>query len=198
MHSKSSFFFGFFLACLLPLSAHAIYLSESGDKAKLVGSIEPGDEKAFAEFLARPRASPLRVIYLDSFGGAVLSGIAIGRMIRKAGLATAVDATATRCVSSCTLIFAGGVKRYNIHGEKIAAGYESLSGLGYHGASLKSNPINFGLASDKGNELMANFYAEMGAPGAAALLAKGRGGSIYRPSGANSLALRIATSLGEP
>ena len=183
---------------MLPAAASAIYLSEDGIKARLSGSIELGDEKVFAAFLAQPRAQPLKVVYLDSYGGSVDAGIGIGRLIRQAGMATAVDAPNRRCVSSCTLIFAGGVKRYNIHGEAVEEGYNSLSGLGYHSSSLKSNAINFGLASDRGTQMMASFYAEMGAPATASILTKGRGSSIYHPSGASSLALRIATSLGEP
>ena len=52
--------------------------------------------------------------------------------------------------------------------------------------------------SDRGTQMMASFYAEMGSPATASILTKGRGSSIYHPSGASSLALRIATSLGEP
>lgn len=182
----------------LPIQAQAIYLSESGDTAKLVGPIVPGDEKVFAEFLAQPRPKPIRVLYLDSFGGGVDSGIAIARMVRKAKLVTALDAVANRCVSACTLIFAAGVKRHNVHGEQVEEGYNSASGLGYHTAYFKGDLVHFATRSDKGADMMNKLYAEMGSPGAAGLAARGRGSSIYHPSGATSLALKIATSLAEP
>lgn len=189
---------GLALLLLPPLPAQAIYLSESAGTARLYGPIEPGDEIIFATFLAQARAQPIRILYLDSFGGGVEAGIKIGLMVRKAQLTTAVDAIANRCVSACTLIFAAGVKRHNVHGEMVEEGYNSASGLGYHTAYFKGDLVHFAVRSDKGANLMNEFYARMGSPGAAGLAAKGKGSSIYRPSGATSLALKIATSLDAP
>ena len=183
---------------LLASPSQAVYLSESNGIAKLVGPIEQGDEKVFADFLAQPRSQPIRVLYLDSFGGSVLAGVNIARLVRKAKLSTAVDAVYNRCVSACTLVFAGGVKRYNVHGEAVEEGYNSLSGLAYHTSFFKGDLVRFAVRSDKGTDIMASLYAEMGCPGAAVLMQKGHGGSVYHPSGATSLSLKIATSLGEP
>ena len=190
--------FGFALAAAIwvavPLPAKAIYLSESNGKATLSGLILVGDEKVFAEFLAQPRTRPIRVLFLDSNGGSMSGGIGIGLLVRKAHLTTAVNATSNHCVSACTLIFASGIKRHNIHGEGIEEGYNSQSGLGYHTASF----IGTSNAAHKGDEIANKFYAIMGSPAAGILAAKGRGSSVYRPSGATSLVLKIATSLGEP
>ena len=186
------------LAMAGPRPAAAIFLSDDGGgRATLYGPIVSGDQKPFAEFLAAPRAQPLRVIYLDSFGGSVEAGILIGRLIRLAGLSTAIDARYKRCTSSCTLIFAGGVNRYNIHGEEVEEGYNASSGLGYHGSYLKGIQ-GYGPVSNRGTQMMADFYAEMGQPEAATLLAKGKGSSIYRPTGSTTLAMKIATSLAPP
>ena len=183
---------------VLATPSGAVYLSESNGVARLVGPIVQGDEKVFADFLAQPRAQPIRVLYLDSFGGSVEAGVSIARMVRKAKLATAVDAVYKHCVSACTLVFAGGVKRYNVHGEAVEEGYNALSGLAYHTSFNKGDVVHFATRSDKGTQIMSSLYAEMGCPGAAGLMQKGHGGSVYHPSGPTSLALKIATSLGEP
>lgn len=183
------------MACLAaPQSAKAIYLSENGGNATMLGQMLVGDEKVFAEFLARPRAQPIRVLYLDSYGGSLSAGIGIGLIVRKAGLTTAVNAPYKSCVSACTLIFAAGVRRHYIHGETIEDGYNSASGLGYHTASF----VGTSVAAHKGDDIANRFYTAMGSPAAGGLAAKGRGSSVYRPSGATSLSLKIATSLAEP
>lgn len=179
-------------------AAHAIYLAEDGQKARLYGPFELNDEKIFAAFLAKPRPAPLRVLYLESFGGSILSAVQIGRMVRKAGLATAVYADSKICDSACTLVFAAGVRRHYIHGETVFEGIGARSGLGYHPAYLRGDRVHFSIKSDTFVKVMNDFYAEMGAPRAAELVAKAGINSIYRPSGKTSLELRLATSLAEP
>ncbi|SEP12987.1 hypothetical protein SAMN04487843_10752 [Methylobacterium sp. ap11] len=192
------------LAVAAPLSlagadpTPAMSLSESGDRVTLVGSIVPGDGEAFARFLTGPNARPLRVVYLDSGGGKVLEGIAIGRAIRRAGLVTAVDAQAARCDSACTLIFAGGVRRHYIHGEDVYEGMSGRSGLGFHTAHRPGSRTEATTLNAHGTETMRRFYAEMGQPGAAALVDKAAFNTLYRPSGSTALGLGIATSLQAP
>lgn len=178
--------------------SRAMSLSESGDRVTLAGSIVPGDGEAFARFLAGPHAQPLRVVYLDSGGGKVLEGITIGRAIRRAGLATAVDAHAARCDSACTLIFAGGVRRHYVHGEDIYEGMSGRSGLGFHTAHRPGNRVEASTLNARGTDNMRRFYAEMGQPGAATLVDKAAFNTLYRPSGSTALALGIATSLQAP
>ena len=157
-----------------------------------------GDEQRFAALLAQPRARKIAVVYLDSFGGSIAAGIKIGRIIRKAGLATAVDASAARCDSACTLIFAGGVRRYYVGGASVFEGTSARGGLGYHPAHTRDPAWTRASYSDKGTGMMAAFYREMGQPGAADLMKRAGFSTIYRPSGATALSLRIATSLDEP
>ena len=186
------------LALAAPAPAKAIYLSRSGDAATLYGTFGPGDETEFAAFLARKNVAPLRVLYLDSLGGGILPAIAIARMVRKAGLTTAVRAASANCDSACTLVFAGGVKRHYIHGEVVAEGFGALSGLGFHPAYLKGDRAHFSLRSEEYVNLVNKVYPEMGAPGAADLVRKGFTSTVYRPGGATCLRLHIATSLAEP
>lgn len=185
------------LCVAVPASA-TVYLSERGGRIYLSGEFEVGDEQRFAALLAQPRARKIAVVYLDSFGGSIAAGIKIGRIIRKAGLATAVDASAARCDSACTLIFAGGVRRYYVGGASVFEGTSARGGLGYHPAHTRDPAWTRASYSDKGTGMMAAFYREMGQPGAADLMKRAGFSTIYRPSGATALSLRIATSLDEP
>ena len=182
-----------------PHQARAIYLSEDGATAWLRGEIEKGDAEAFETFLRRRRAAPLKVIYLDSPGGVIRDGMIIGLMVRKAGLDTAVKAQTTECNSACTLIFAGGVRRHNIGGDKITSGLDGFTGLGYHPASTQGDAVKFSLKSQGGTDVMAKFFSLMGQPGAARFLARGASiDTIYRPPGRETLEVRVATSLTAP
>lgn len=188
--------FGLMLGSAAP--AQAIWLSESGGAAWLSGSIELGDEKHFQAFLERPRAQPLRVLYLSSGGGHVRPAFAIGRMVRQAGLITAVEAGSAACSSACTFIFAGGVRRHYIGGEGVFEGTTSLSGLGFHPARGVGNRVTEPVLNERGTGMMRAFYAEMGMPRATELMEKAAINTLYRPNGATALALRVATSLSPP
>ncbi|MCA0423090.1 MAG: hypothetical protein LCH61_07150 [Proteobacteria bacterium] len=182
---------------IAPASA-TIYLSDSNGVGRLSGIFEPGDENAFATFLARPRERKLRVIYLDSTGGSIAAGIRIGRMIRKAGIATAVDADAARCDSACTLIFAGGVTRHYIGGDRVFEGFSARGGLGFHPAHLRDPAWTRAEFSQKGTDTMAAHYRAMGAPRTIELMQHAGFTSMFRPSGKTALDVRIATSLTAP
>ena len=175
-----------------------LYLSERDGVVHLSGEFENGDDAKFTAFLAQPRASRLRVVYLDSFGGSIIAGMKIGRLIRKARLATAVRAASARCDSACTLIFAGGVRRYYVGGESVFEGNSARGGLGYHPAHQRNAAWTRAEFSTKGTDMMAAFYREMGQPRAAELMQKAGFSTIYRPNGRTALALRVATSLDEP
>lgn len=178
--------------------ADAIWLSERGGAAWLTGSIEMGDDRLFKAFLDRPRPQPLRVLYLSSGGGHILPAFAIGRMVRQAGLATAVEAGSAACSSACTFIFAGGVRRHYIGGDGVFEGSTGLSGLGFHPARRVGSRVNEPTLSERGTDSIRAFYAEMGMPRATELMERAAFNSIYRPNGATALALRIATSLSPP
>ena len=83
---------------------------------------------AFERFLKEPRhgrLGPGTDLYLNSGGGIVDAGLALGRMVRSEQFSTWVGTQATGaglhskpiavpgfCASSCTLVFLGGVERY--------------------------------------------------------------------------------------
>lgn len=123
--------------------------------------LRPGDEEAVQEFLDRPRATPLRVVYLDSRGGQPRVGMAIGQMIRERGLDTGFHVGGGRkCVSACTAMFLGGVHRYYLGANGVRDGVETQVGLAFH---TPRHP------TAEGEDTMTEYYRSMGAPGAAAL-----------------------------
>ncbi len=173
-------------------------MTERGDTAYLTGSFDAEDEAKFAAFLMQPRTRPLRILYLHSHGGVVQSAIAIGRMVRRAGLATAVLADRTVCDSACTFVFAGGVRRHYVHGERVHEGHSSMTGLGFHPARRRGDARNPSVLAYDGTAQVRAFYAEMGMPQAAELMDRAAINTVYRPSGRTALAYRIATSLSAP
>ncbi|MGY2049268.1 hypothetical protein [Methylobacterium sp. JK268] len=178
--------------------AAALVIEVQDGTMVLRGPIVPGDGAAFARALAEPEARGVRAVSLDSGGGKVLEGIAIGRAVRRAGLATMVDAAAARCDSACTLIFVGGVRRYYVHGETVFEGLSGRTGLGFHTAHRPGTRVEGSTLSERGSDIMRRFYDEMGVPRAADLVARAAFNTLYRPSGTTALQLGIATSLQAP
>lgn len=89
------------------------------------------------------------VVLLDSSGGAVLEGLAIGRTIRTRGFFTAVPEN-TLCASSCALIWLAGKQRFA----------EENSFVGFHAAYVYKNgkPSETGV----GNALIGSYLNDLG------------------------------------
>ena len=177
--------------------AQAIDLRAQGAAAYLSGDIRSGDEFVFRDFLAKTPA--VRTLYLSSSGGFVLPTVEIARQVRKAGLATAVDAARAKCQSACTGIFVAGVRRHYFNAGAIVEGVETKGGvgLGFHEANAFSVSGKRSY-SGGGTAQMINIYYEMGVPGAAEIITKSGPRSIYSISAATAQTLGIATSLLAP
>ncbi len=187
------------LLCLTTLSpVSAANFAEQGEVAYILGDISEHDDWYFQEFLKMPRAAPLKTVYLHSTGGRVGEATNISRMIRRAGLATAINAARSPCTSACTLIFAGGVKRYYISSQNVRDGLSGDRGLGYHrgndmgatGQGVREDP----LTTDK----MIALSREMGVGSAAKFARQAPPTAVYYLSGASALRSGVATSLQGP
>lgn len=86
----------------LVVKGYASKVAVIGDAAYVSGEI---DYQILTELEA---AKDLRIVVLNSTGGHVQAGRAIGLFLAETGLNTRVDEV---CFSACTLVFAGGVKR---------------------------------------------------------------------------------------
>ncbi len=104
-----------------------------GGTLNLTGTIDPGVAERFAAEIAA-RGEYVETILLDSPGGSVDDALAIGRMIREAGLTTRV-ASGGLCASSCPLIFAAGAEREA--GRGAAIGVHQI-----YAAALSATPVD--------------------------------------------------------
>jgi len=80
-----------------------------GGRLMASGTITPGVSQSFAAEAER-HSEYIRTVVLNSPGGSVADALAMGRLIREKKFATEVEAGKS-CVSSCPLVFAGGVDR---------------------------------------------------------------------------------------
>ena len=78
----------------------------------LIDKDSVGDFQAFAK---KHQVAPGAVVALNSEGGVLLYGLALGDQIRKAGLSTTLQDSASgqpaECASACVFTFMGGVER---------------------------------------------------------------------------------------
>jgi hypothetical protein len=177
-------------------SAQAAYLWVSDGTIHIRGAIERGDAEAFQRLLKdNPGA---RVVALDGPGGALREAISIAEAVRKARLATVVDAARVSCDSACTLIFAGGVSRHYLNAADLAEGVGGHYGLGYHSSYNRGDRVTPPIKSEEGVRLMDAFYARMGSGGASVLARRASISTLWRPNVATALKLRLATSAQPP
>jgi hypothetical protein len=93
------------------IPAYAIRLTRDGAEAEITGGFKYGLTDDFA---ALANATPqLKVVHLDSVGGRLGEGEKLFTLIRERGLNTYVS---SRCMSACTLAFAGGHERFLLKG----------------------------------------------------------------------------------
>lgn len=94
-----------------------------GGRLMASGTITPGVSQSFAVEAER-HGEYIRTVVLNSPGGSVTDALAMGRLIREKRFATEVEA-GKYCVSSCPLVFAGGVDRRA--GEKATIGVHQMT-----------------------------------------------------------------------
>lgn len=85
---------------------YAIHLLNGGTEIEITGGIKYGLAEDFRKILNASRQ--VRVVHLDSVGGRLGEGAALNAIIKENGLTTFV---AAKCMSACTLAFAGGKQR---------------------------------------------------------------------------------------
>jgi hypothetical protein len=84
-----------------------------------IGMIAPGSAENFAAEV-NARGEYIKTVVLNSPGGSVGDALEMGRLIRAKGFATEIEKDRI-CVSSCPLVFVGGVRR--------AAGANAIIGV---------------------------------------------------------------------
>jgi hypothetical protein len=86
----------------------AMHMQVAGDQIILSGAVNPRDDDRLQALLDEQRREVTTIILRDSPGGDAASAYAIGDLIRKRGLRTAVSGY---CLSSYSRMFLGGVAR---------------------------------------------------------------------------------------
>jgi len=99
-----------------------------GGRLLATGAIAPGTAQAFAAEIEK-RGGYVKTVVLHSPGGSVQDAMAMGRLIRAKNLATEIE-SGRMCVSSCPLVFAGGVARKA--GAKAELGVHQVAAAGPH------------------------------------------------------------------
>jgi hypothetical protein len=96
-----------------------------GGRLMASGTITAGVSQSFAAEVER-HSEYIRTVVLNSLGGSVTDALAMGRLIREKRLTTEVEA-GKYCVSSCPLVFAGGVDRRA--GERATIGVHQMTAM---------------------------------------------------------------------
>jgi hypothetical protein len=96
-----------------------------GGKLMATGTITPGISQSFAAEVGR-HGDYIRTVVLNSPGGSVTAALTMGQLIREKKFATEVE-TGKSCVSSCPLVFAGGVDRRA--GDKAVIGVHQIEAM---------------------------------------------------------------------
>jgi hypothetical protein len=86
---------------------YSIRVMRDGTEAEIVGGFKFGLTEDFVKILAASRQ--ITVVHLDSIGGRLGEGEKMFKLIRERGLNTYVS---SKCLSACTLAFAGGRQRF--------------------------------------------------------------------------------------
>lgn len=133
------------------------------------GTIAPGDDNRFRNFLEKSSVPPRATVYIDSIGGDVDAAIGIGRIIREQWFSTSIgqyrlshpdpeipvthrEFLKGHCMSAATLIYLGGRLRY----------FENDSTFGVHQFSFKDpSPEHLELSQLLSSKI-ARYVSDMG------------------------------------
>ncbi|MGJ5175822.1 hypothetical protein ACQR16_17805 [Bradyrhizobium oligotrophicum] len=109
-----------------------------GGRLYATGTITPGSARAFADEVDR-HGEYIKTVVLNSPGGSVADALAMGRLIRARKFATEIEAGKT-CVSSCPLMFAGGLERRA--GERATIGVHQVAAVRSANAARSDNDMS--------------------------------------------------------
>jgi hypothetical protein len=103
---------------------YAIRVMREGTEAEIVGGFKYGLTDDFEKILNA--SSQVRLVHLDSVGGRLGEGEKLFRLIRARGLNTYVS---SKCMSACTLAFAGGRQRLLRKGASLGFHHGAFPGV---------------------------------------------------------------------
>ncbi|MGB8401585.1 GYF domain-containing protein [Bradyrhizobium sp.] len=111
------------------IPAYSIRVMRNGTEAEIAGGFKYGLTDDFLRLLSASRQ--IRVVHLDSLGGRIGEALRLNRVISSRSLDTYVS---SRCMSACTIAFAGGGRRILRNGAVL--GFHAPSFPGWTEAEL--------------------------------------------------------------
>ena len=132
------------------------------------GKIETGDAVALQAYIAKLPHKTVTVVYLNSLGGSLEEGMALGRLFHRARIRTAVVGKDVVCKSACSTAFLGG-RDFETDEPWRAKG--STARLGFHSFEIDWGDKEY-TAQDMSNAIartqkitlaMADYMIEVGA-----------------------------------
>jgi hypothetical protein len=117
----------------LAQGAQAMEMTVVGDQLTLSGLVQSGDIRRFEAAVVSANEKITTVILKDSNGGDANAGYTIGERIRERGLTTALSGY---CISSCSRMFLGGVRRMISDGQTVGRTYVAFHGNYADGGNL--------------------------------------------------------------
>lgn len=157
---------------------YTIRVTRDGAWAEIVGGVKYGLTDEFIKILAEPNR--IKVVRLDSLGGRLGEAQRLYALIRDRGLSTYVS---SRCMSACTLAFAGGRERYLRKGAT----------LGFHRGSFP------GVKDKELDDVQADVFRQAGFDArfiATALATPNT--DLWKPSEDELLKARVVTRVATP
>lgn len=140
--------YGVVVGLLWTLAAHGMGLSVQGNTVFAAGPVEE-DYRKFVEALDHSGVE--QVVFVNSPGGDLWTGLQVGRLIASRGLKTVVAGT---CNSACSIMFMGGRERSFSDAFRPALTY-----VGIHGPHNKLTQM---VSREHAGQIYAFFKAQMG------------------------------------
>jgi hypothetical protein len=157
---------------------YTIRVTRDGAWAEIVGGVKYGLTDEFIKILAEPNR--IKVVRLDSLGGRLGEAQRLYALIRDRGLSTYVS---SRCMSACTLAFAGGRERYLRKGAT----------LGFHRGSFP------GVKDKELDDVQADVFRQAGFDaGFIATALATPNTDLWKPSEDELLKARVVTRVATP
>ena len=160
------------------IPSYAVRAMNNGTEAEIIGGIKYGLTADFERLLQQ---SPgMRVVHLDSVGGRIGEGKKLNALIRERKLDTYVE---VKCMSACTLAFAGGKQRILRKGAV----------LGFHRGAFPGSQ-----SDDVGSGVEREIYAAAGFSKAFIDRALATANSdMWKPDVAELMSYRVVTKLSD-
>lgn len=149
------------------IPAYYIRVMRDGTEVEIVGGFKYGLTN---DFMTIAKANPqIKVVHLDSIGGRLGEGESLFKYIRERGLDTYVS---SKCLSACTLAFAGGRQRFILKGAILGFHKGSFPGLGEGEFDVIQKDVfkTAGFKSDFVTRALSTPHKDMWQPDSATLL----------------------------